>query len=201
MNKFATVTLVAAMSLGLGVIPAIGADTGKSVKEKASETKDTVKEKASNAWDKTKEKTSEAWDKTKEKATEAKDKVKEKVSGNKDHMAARSSDEIRQAQQALKDKGHNPGPIDGVQGPRTTAALREYQKAENIKVTGRLDSETKSHLMGSAASSSSASTPSASPSTSQPSVGSPATSTPAAPPASTGSPSAPPQQPEKTQKP
>ncbi len=42
-------------------------------------------------------------------------------------------------QQALKDKGFEPGPIDGTVGPRTAAALRGYQKAENPTLTGRRD--------------------------------------------------------------
>ena len=41
-------------------------------------------------------------------------------------------------QQALKDKGFEPGPIDGTVGPRTAAALRGYQKAENPTLTGIL---------------------------------------------------------------
>jgi peptidoglycan hydrolase-like protein with peptidoglycan-binding domain len=49
---------------------------------------------------------------------------------------------IRQMQQALKESGYDPGPIDGVQGPQTTAALRAYQKAEGIEVTGRADTDT-----------------------------------------------------------
>src|SRR5947207_7277909 len=88
--------------------------------------------------------------------------AKDKVAGNME-----SSHDVRQAQTALKDKGHDPGPIDGIHGPRTSAALRSYQKAENIKVTGRLDSDTKSHLMGSAAASPSRTTPSASTDTTQ----------------------------------
>jgi len=35
-----------------------------------------------------------------------------------------------------------PGPVDGVVGRRTKAALAKYQQAERIQVTGRLDSET-----------------------------------------------------------
>ena len=42
-------------------------------------------------------------------------------------------------QQTLKDKGFNPGPIDGTVGPRTTAALSDYQKAENPTPTERRD--------------------------------------------------------------
>lgn len=49
---------------------------------------------------------------------------------------------VRLTQQALKDKGYDPGPVDGIQGPRTTAALLAYQKAENITATGRADAET-----------------------------------------------------------
>ena len=45
-------------------------------------------------------------------------------------------------QQALRDKGYDPGPIDGVQGPRTTAALKSFQQSENLDVTGRADAET-----------------------------------------------------------
>src|SRR5206468_11538345 len=99
------------------------------------------------------------------------------------------------------EKGIDPGPIDGIHGPRTSSALREYQKKENIKVTGRLDSETKSHLMGASASPS-ATTPSASPTTGTPSADKPTTAEkPQTPPSAAGSPSAPPAPASKTQKP
>jgi peptidoglycan hydrolase-like protein with peptidoglycan-binding domain len=49
---------------------------------------------------------------------------------------------IRQAQEALKSKGRDPGPIDGVLGARTVAALNDYQKAEGLTPTGKLDTKT-----------------------------------------------------------
>jgi len=49
---------------------------------------------------------------------------------------------VREAQRALRDLGYQPGPLDGVVGHRTKAALTRYQRAEQIQVTGRLDSET-----------------------------------------------------------
>lgn len=52
------------------------------------------------------------------------------------------SQHVRMTQQALKDKGYDPGPIDGIQGPRTRAALLAYQRAENLPATGRADVET-----------------------------------------------------------
>jgi lipid-binding SYLF domain-containing protein/osmotically-inducible protein OsmY len=61
---------------------------------------------------------------------------------------ATSSDDVKQSQEALRDKGYDPGPIDGVLGPRTRAALRSYQQAENLAVTGRLDPETTAKLGG-----------------------------------------------------
>ncbi|HEY7203233.1 MAG TPA: peptidoglycan-binding domain-containing protein [Methylomirabilota bacterium] len=49
---------------------------------------------------------------------------------------------VREAQRALRDLGYEPGPVDGVIGPRTRAALAQYQRSERIVVTGRLDPET-----------------------------------------------------------
>jgi peptidoglycan hydrolase-like protein with peptidoglycan-binding domain len=57
-------------------------------------------------------------------------------------LHAQSQDEIRQAQQALKDKGFDPGPVDGVDGPQTHAALREYQKKQNLTPDGRMGPQT-----------------------------------------------------------
>jgi peptidoglycan hydrolase-like protein with peptidoglycan-binding domain len=42
----------------------------------------------------------------------------------------------------LKDKGHDPGAIDGVIGPKTRGALESFQKAEGIDPTGRPDAKT-----------------------------------------------------------
>ncbi|MBV9266306.1 MAG: peptidoglycan-binding protein, partial [Acidobacteriaceae bacterium] len=57
-------------------------------------------------------------------------------------LAAQGSDDIRAAQQALKDKGFDPGPVDGVDGPKTRAAVREYQKQNNLRADGRLGPQT-----------------------------------------------------------
>ena len=42
-----------------------------------------------------------------------------------------SQDQIKQIQQALKDKGHDPGPIDGNMNARTQQAIRDFQKSQN----------------------------------------------------------------------
>jgi hypothetical protein len=54
--------------------------------------------------------------------------------------------DIRQAQEALKNQGHDPGPIDGVMGPQTREALKAFQTSNGLKQTGMLDAETKQKL-------------------------------------------------------
>jgi carboxyl-terminal processing protease len=54
--------------------------------------------------------------------------------------------EVKSAQDALKAKGYDPGASDGAMGPRTRAAVRNFQKAEGLRATGRLDPETRTKL-------------------------------------------------------
>ena len=53
---------------------------------------------------------------------------------------------VKNAQQSLSDKGFYHGSVDGKIGPRTRDGIREYQKSENLPVTGRLDTETAGKL-------------------------------------------------------
>jgi lipid-binding SYLF domain-containing protein len=54
--------------------------------------------------------------------------------------------DIRRAQEVLHEKGLYNGPIDGIIGPLTRKAIREYQKAESLTVNGELDAQTASKL-------------------------------------------------------
>jgi peptidoglycan hydrolase-like protein with peptidoglycan-binding domain len=202
-------------------------DAKDTVKDKASDAWDKTKEKTSEAWDKTKDKTVETKDKVKDKISgnktesaedkaeaarkaQGKDTVGAKIDRGVDKTKAKAREakdkvsnkmergDTKNAQQALQAKGYNPGPIDGVYGPRTTAAMRDYQKAEGLKVTGEMDADTRAKLMASgpattspSASTTTTTTPSASPST-----------TPAAPanPSTVGSPSGKAAPPEKVEK-
>ncbi len=53
---------------------------------------------------------------------------------------------VRAAQVALKQKGHDPGPIDGVLGPSTSAAVKAFQQSEGLPETGMLDRITRDRL-------------------------------------------------------
>jgi peptidoglycan hydrolase-like protein with peptidoglycan-binding domain len=59
---------------------------------------------------------------------------------------AGSPEQVKAVQQALKDKGHDAGDIDGKMGPKTQAALRDFQQKEGLKATGRADAETMAKL-------------------------------------------------------
>ncbi|MEX0644591.1 MAG: lytic murein transglycosylase, partial [Parvularculaceae bacterium] len=50
--------------------------------------------------------------------------------------------ERKAVQQALKDKGFDPGPVDGIIGAGTKRALRAWQKSENLPADGYASSET-----------------------------------------------------------
>jgi hypothetical protein len=49
---------------------------------------------------------------------------------------------IRRAQEILTRKGYDIGVVDGVIGPRTEAALRNFQEKAGLAPSGRLDAET-----------------------------------------------------------
>lgn len=52
---------------------------------------------------------------------------------------------IRSVQRALKNKGYNPGPIDGVYGSQTKSALQKYQSDNGLPL-GNLNKETLASL-------------------------------------------------------
>lgn len=56
--------------------------------------------------------------------------------------AAATADSVVRAQQRLNALGLEPGPADGVVGPRTRAALRSYQQRRGLPATGELDFST-----------------------------------------------------------
>src|SRR5262245_42154187 len=69
--------------------------------------------------------TTQGGDTSKTPATSQTDSSKSKTMGQ-------DTERTRSIQEALKAKGHDPGPIDGVFGPKTKAALKDFQKAEKL---------------------------------------------------------------------
>jgi peptidoglycan hydrolase-like protein with peptidoglycan-binding domain len=59
-----------------------------------------------------------------------------------------SQNEVRQAQEQLRDQGLYRGRIDGVLGPETKQALQQFQQKNSLPVTATLDQQTMDKLLG-----------------------------------------------------
>jgi peptidoglycan hydrolase-like protein with peptidoglycan-binding domain len=62
------------------------------------------------------------------------------------HFQPLSIDEAKEVQRALRREGVHPGPVDGVIGPATQAALAEYQRRHALAPTGEPDGATLARL-------------------------------------------------------
>ena len=54
--------------------------------------------------------------------------------------------EVQDIQTRLQNLGYNPGPIDGIFGPQTEAAIRDFQAARGLIVDGIVGPQTRSAL-------------------------------------------------------
>jgi peptidoglycan hydrolase-like protein with peptidoglycan-binding domain len=61
---------------------------------------------------------------------------------NMDAMPTLNDEIVRRVQQALVKKGIDPGPIDGIFGPRTKEGVRKFQDRYGIKASGEIDNQT-----------------------------------------------------------
>jgi N-acetylmuramoyl-L-alanine amidase len=55
-------------------------------------------------------------------------------------------DELSGVQARLNNLGFNCGKVDGIKGPKTTAALKRFQKKHSLKETGEIDEQTRNAL-------------------------------------------------------
>ena len=53
-----------------------------------------------------------------------------------------NAEQVRQVQHKLNDIGYHAGAVDGILGPQTESALRQFQRARKLDVTGHIDSNT-----------------------------------------------------------
>ena len=68
------------------------------------------------------------------------------VNPSEEKPAVLHHEDIKKLQETLHDKGYYSGHVDGILGPQTRAGIRQYQKSENLPVTGHLDAETAGKL-------------------------------------------------------
>ncbi len=55
-------------------------------------------------------------------------------------------DRVREVQRVLQQKGYYGGAIDGIAGPKTRSGVREFQRDQNLPVTGKVDDKTADQL-------------------------------------------------------
>jgi lipid-binding SYLF domain-containing protein len=64
----------------------------------------------------------------------------------KGRTIAFSIEDVRKVQVALRDRGYDPGAINGMMTSETRAAIRQFQTANNLPATGTIDERTQSQL-------------------------------------------------------
>jgi len=78
-------------------------------------------------------------------------------SGQSTPAQSQSPELVKQAQEKLSAAGHDAGTADGKMGPKTQAALKEFQQSKGLQASGQLDQKTVTALgVSSSGSSSSA---------------------------------------------
>jgi peptidoglycan hydrolase-like protein with peptidoglycan-binding domain len=60
--------------------------------------------------------------------------------------AGSQNNDVTQVQQKLKSEGLYNGPVDGIDGPKTQQALKQFQQKNGLSQTGKLDQKTESKL-------------------------------------------------------
>ena len=63
-----------------------------------------------------------------------------------DYKSLKGAELIRMVQLTLKDSGFDPGPIDGILGPKTHEAIKRFQIKNKLEPTGEIDKQTKDQL-------------------------------------------------------
>jgi len=68
------------------------------------------------------------------------------TAGNEMSAQKVSAQKVEEVQQALKQQGYDPGPIDGVLDAETQAAIESFQQSAGLAATGQLDEQTMAQL-------------------------------------------------------
>ena len=143
MHKFITIAAALAVGTMWSLGPACAQTAADKTERAVDKAADRVEDKAEGTKDTIKDKAVRAKDNMKEKFAHAKDTMRSKT----ERIGARTAmADTRAAQEALKTQGFDPGPIDGRMGPRTRAAVNDYQRKNDIPVTGMLDDTTMTKL-------------------------------------------------------
>ena len=79
------------------------------------------------------------------------DKPSAKTQKSSGATVALSRSEVKVLQRRLAKLNYDPGPADGVMGGQTVKAIRRYQAANNLPVTGKVSAQFLAHVEDAAA--------------------------------------------------
>ncbi len=82
-------------------------------------------------------------------------KSSQQGSQSSQQASSQSQEMVKQAQEKLSAAGHDAGEPDGIMGPKTQSALKEFQESKGLQASGELDQKTMAALGMSEGSSSS----------------------------------------------
>lgn len=139
-QKEASTQVERALSGSESTQPAVLSDVTDKASELADKTGEALENISEQAVEKTTEVTQDFMDSAESTTVQAVETVKEAVS-EATKVVNTTPGLVREIQQALLDKGYNPGSVDGVVGRNTRAALEAFQKQNNLSV-GQITSET-----------------------------------------------------------
>lgn len=150
--------LMIALCLGITcpISLALGAQAGgdqepagqvEKATDKAGDQSEKAMEKAGSAVDKAVDSTGKALGKAGRSTADAFKKAGDAIADffdgdDQPGTAEERTERVREVQVKLQKQGYYDGEIDGIPGPKTRAALREYQRENNLAVTGRLNAES-----------------------------------------------------------
>lgn len=136
--------LSSALCLGLGFAAPVGASPPPN-EEKPAETK-TQKVDPEKDQRSMREHKDAAHDKSMRGHEKMNERANAPTRSHKGSFAKLGADQTKEIQRALKNEGHYDGKIDGIAGPKTRQAVRAFQQAEQVMVSGNVDAQTASLL-------------------------------------------------------
>lgn len=116
-------------------------DTVDATEEAVTETTDAIRETAKDKVASIEDTIADVQEDATTKLESVKEEPTTTMAEDAEEIVAPTPDLMRRVQQALANEGYNPGPVDGIRGPRTLAALKSFQE-DNDLAAGELTKET-----------------------------------------------------------
>lgn len=134
-------TSLAVVSVALGAV-GCSKEEGDRMEQRIDRTAENTRENLNEAGEKIETGARDVKDRAKTASNELGNEIDKAVN----RFTTPDRNDVRRAQMRLSELGYDPGSTDGIVGPNTQAAIERFQRAENLEVTGELDTGTVGRL-------------------------------------------------------